>query len=53
MHSIESYVKNLHIHFEDKLIVAKRTIVSAIAIVVTAAAVFGIDTVVSNVMQKI
>lgn len=45
--------KELHIHFEKPMVVLKRSIIAAVVIVVTSAAVFGIDTAVTSVMNAI
>lgn len=53
MVDIRSYLANLNIHFEKCDVILKRTAIVAVAIAVTSAAVFGIDTAVTSVIALI
>lgn len=50
MFNVNTYAKNLHIHFEDKKTIIKMTAISAFVIALAATAVFGTDYVVTTIM---
>lgn len=51
MFNITEYIKHLKIHFEDRDVVIRRTVISFAAIAVTSLAVFGIDTAVASLLK--
>lgn len=51
MFNVNTYAKNLQIHFENKKKIMKMTAISAFVIALAAAAVFGTDYVVTTIMM--
>ncbi len=45
----KTYIDNLHLHYEKPKVTLERTLIAVVVIVVTSAAVFGIDAAVASI----
>lgn len=45
----KTYIDNLHLHYEKPKVILERTLIAVAVIVVTSAAIFGIDTAVASI----